>query len=740
MRLKYRPMAVIGFSMLLILFLCINVNENIAVVSAMSGAVLMIVSLAFKKFREKIVPLFLAASMIFSGLAFLACDSQTTDVVKFIGKKAVVEGVLIDYPEYNNSRYYYIIKTSKIDSEEADTKIRLSLPNEIDIEPYDTIKLTATIYEIGLSSDDIRLYFKSKGIILGAYAYNDENFDVAITKRSEESLNYRLLILRHEIEQRILDKLPNEYGGIIIGMLLGDKSNISETTVSDFREAGIAPLFAVSGLHLSIWVLGLYEILRQLKVNKRLNSLIGILFSLFFMALTGFSPSVCRAGLMMVLMLCGSLFYRKVDSVNSLGFSVLVLCVINPFIAADVGFLLSFFATLGIVTIYSSANKLLLSRMPDTLFFSILKAVLSAILVSISATIGAMPVTIIFIGYISLYSILTNLLVTYAATICMVVGGFISVLYKVSFISDALAIISGLLSKYILFIIKTVASFSVKTISTSDIYWKSGVILCLASLAFALIVFRGKAFVKVTCVLVSASILVCSAFSYVHYNGLTEIRILNVENGIAIVAFNGKNKAVLGCAADYYYTSGIVEMNLEEISRHDANFLLIPNSEAAVNQTTLSLLKNNNFEKIILPTENRCVNMLTDEESIAITDNAMINLWEGGTAECFCCKDYCVAFCTFDSVTFTILFSSKRNANIPEKYLESDYLICCGYIPESVDVSLFKKVIVSLTSEYGKPICDYVNGKGTDTLLTAHNGDITFDIKNGFVKIMAEEV
>ena len=103
--------------------------------------------------------------------------------------------------------------------------------------------------------------------------------------------------------------------------------------------------------------MGLYNILSQLGVKRRINSVVGMTFTVFFMLLTGLSPSVCRSGLMMLLLLSGNLFYRKSDSLNSLGFSAFILCCANPLIVADGGFLMSFAATLGIVTIYPIIEK-----------------------------------------------------------------------------------------------------------------------------------------------------------------------------------------------------------------------------------------------------------------------------------------------------------------------------------------------------------------------------------------------
>ena len=72
--------------------------------------------------------------------------------------------------------------------------------------------------------------------------------------------------------------------------------------------------------------------------------------SLLFMALVGFSPSVVRAGVTMLLFYAAKWMGEKEDSLTSLGFAALLLCLFNPYAASDVGLLLSFLMQLGVLT------------------------------------------------------------------------------------------------------------------------------------------------------------------------------------------------------------------------------------------------------------------------------------------------------------------------------------------------------------------------------------------------------
>lgn len=133
----------------------------------------------------------------------------------------------------------------------------------------------------------------------------------------------------------------------------------------DFRDSGISHLLAVSGTHIVILTGFVMLLLRRLKGKIWIKNLIAAGFVFFFMALTGFTPSVVRAGIMMLVVLFGGILRRQSDPLNSLGLSALLLTVPNPYAAAGIGLLMSFSATLGIILLAGRLDRAMVSRMPD---------------------------------------------------------------------------------------------------------------------------------------------------------------------------------------------------------------------------------------------------------------------------------------------------------------------------------------------------------------------------------------
>lgn len=666
-------------------------------------------------------------------------DYEVKYAQSFVGRTVEVSGVLTDTPTHTDSRYYYVIALDSVDGKKVDAKIRVSLPNEIDAEPYDSISLPVKIYDIASENRDIQLYYQSKGIFLGGYAFNKDDYNIKVTKRDSVSISYTLFCVKEEINRRIFEKLPNENGATVIAMLLGDKGNLPEDLNDKFKEVGIAPIFAVSGLHLSVWIMGLYGLLSQIGLKKRLNSIICIVFTFLFMLLTGLTPSVCRSGVMMLLLLSGNLFYRKTDSLNSLGFAAFILSAINPLIVADIGFLLSFSATLGIVTLMPVVNKYILIRMSDDNFSSVLKKLLNLIAVSITASIGVLPVTVFFIGYLSVFTILTNLLVTYVATICMILGGFIAITYNISFLSDFIALLTGICSKYLLWVVDVIAGLSVTTISTQDFFWRIGVILSLGVILLSVMCFKKKALLKSIAVGLAVVIAFSSVASLLYYDDLTQIRILNVGNGVSAVIFKNGRKIVLTGESDSYYKVNEIVDSLDAVSMTESDLLLLADNDGADDSSNLELVNEYEFTQIVCPYKSQSISSITDETEIITSSNAKIDVWDEGLVEYFCCEDYSLAFCTFENCTFLFLFDSKKYVEIDPNYLEADYLICSGYIPNSVSPEKYKRVVLCGQNMIEDPISEYVLSRGGSPLKLYEYDSVKINIRDEIEKIYVME-
>ena len=147
----------------------------------------------------------------------------------------------------------------------------------------------------------------------------------------------------------ILDQLLSpQDAGIYRALLTGDKSAMDEDIRSLYQENGIAHILAVSGLHLSILGLGVYELLRRFGRSKAASGSVAALLIISYGILTGCSGSALRAVLMLLLRFLAAAVGRSYDMLTAMAAAALFLLWKEPFMLFGAGFQLSFLAVLAI--------------------------------------------------------------------------------------------------------------------------------------------------------------------------------------------------------------------------------------------------------------------------------------------------------------------------------------------------------------------------------------------------------
>ena len=203
---------------------------------------------------------------------------------------------------------------------------------------------------------------------------------------------------------------------VLRALTLGDKQMLSEEIVSAYKTAGAMHVLAVSGLHVGLVysvLLFLLSPIGKRRTGKFIKAFIIIAALWLYASLAAFSPSVCRACVMVSFLLVGNLINRKINIYNSLSASALFLCVINPFNIFEVGFLLSYCAVFAIVFFQPVLYKLI------TIKNKLLNYVFALATVSIAAQIGTSGISIFYFHMFPNYFIITNILIIPLVTLIM---------------------------------------------------------------------------------------------------------------------------------------------------------------------------------------------------------------------------------------------------------------------------------------------------------------------------------
>jgi len=208
--------------------------------------------------------------------------------------------------------------------------------------------------------------------------------------------------------------------GVIQALLLGQRSNISEETYSDYKKAGAVHILAVSGLHIGILLLLIQFLLKPLMClpkGRTIILLISVLFLWGFAFLAGLSASIIRATTMFTFVAYALYLNRPSNSFNILALSVLfILLFINPNLLFQVGFQMSYAAVFAILWIFPLLQKMWFPKNKVLRYFWQLLSV------SIAAQLGVLPISLYYFHQFPGLFFISNLIIIPALGMILGVG------------------------------------------------------------------------------------------------------------------------------------------------------------------------------------------------------------------------------------------------------------------------------------------------------------------------------
>lgn len=196
--------------------------------------------------------------------------------------------------------------------------------------------------------------------------------------------------------------------GLAVAMLLGDRSGLAPEIRADFSAAGLSHVLAISGLHVGMIFLFLNVLLGFLLRFAHGEWWRAVLVSLLlvaYMLLTGCSPAVSRAVLMLIILQFGRTAFRNGNTLNFLSASAVILLLVDPLLLFDVGFQLSYAAVTAIVLLTPRISAYLERRLP------VLPAhIRRAAATCLAAQLGTSPLIWLYFGELPTYFLVSNLL------------------------------------------------------------------------------------------------------------------------------------------------------------------------------------------------------------------------------------------------------------------------------------------------------------------------------------------
>ena len=282
---------------------------------------------------------------------------------------------------------------------------------------------------------DYSLYLKSKKIFGSIRADNAEKVGV------NNSIYFKYLgqvyKLKSTIIVRIENNIDNTNSQVLNAVLVGDKTSLEKEIKDSFRISNLSHMLAISGAHFSFIIMFCTFVIKRLKF-KRFGQAITITIIIFFMTLTGMTPSVVRAGIMAIISILSSILKRKTDIYTSLAVALFIQIINNPYVIFDVGLQLSFGGVVGIA-LFTEPIEEKLNRIKEL-------KINSALAVTLGANIIIMPIMMYQFSTISLSFVISNLLAGSLLGAIMILG-FVSVILNIKPLYFVLNLLVSLFSK-----------------------------------------------------------------------------------------------------------------------------------------------------------------------------------------------------------------------------------------------------------------------------------------------------
>lgn len=426
------------------------IAAGIALISAVVCAVIFI--FAVKRWRNAAL-LILAmsiASMISLVISYSYFEAEYENLQDYVGQQVQVEGLVVSRKYSNGYSSGYKVRIHKIQDENRKFTAILDCEYLSDLQPGYRFELTATGDSLGYNDSSDIINELSDGFMLRLISESDAQCNIV----EEDVFDFEIWLssLNRRLSNKIRSLVDGEGGELTSAIALGDRSGLSYETTRNFRRAGASHLLALSGLHMAI-VMGICDwILKRLSVTKWIRCIVLLVGLCMYLAITGFSVSACRAAIMLALVYISFFFSVQTDSVTSLFIAGALIIAVSPPAVVDVGFWLSFLATLGIIVGVPAVEPMLsclyvkngrrhkiMKKKSYKIFVKAVRYVVLVLAATLAANAATAFVVCLCFGEMSLWTPVTNFILSPLTSLLLVYSVLFAMLGWSPFLAKSLA-------------------------------------------------------------------------------------------------------------------------------------------------------------------------------------------------------------------------------------------------------------------------------------------------------------
>ena len=379
-----------------------------------------------------LIYIFIILGLHYLGVVFLNYDKVCSNISKSDNYK----GIIVEEKEEEDYKKVYIVKLQSDNEIINNRKCILNLKNKNNKklsygdEIYFDGEYSIPEGKRNYGGFDYSLYMKTQKLY---GTFEIENYEL-INKNKGNKIEEKILDFKKYVKNILNTNLQKDEANLCIGLLIGDRTNISKQIEEDFKNSNLTHMLAVSGSHFTYIILAISFVNKGIK-RKRLGQIIMIIVIILFMNLTGNTASVVRSGIMAIYIILASIFHKRADIWTSMAVAIIIQLINNPYAIFDIGLQLSYGGVIGIVVFNKNIlskilyfdnyikinikekiqknNKYKMQEINNTeiKLSKVKKYIIEASAVTISANIVIIPIMMYHFNTISFTFLISNLLV-----------------------------------------------------------------------------------------------------------------------------------------------------------------------------------------------------------------------------------------------------------------------------------------------------------------------------------------
>lgn len=345
----------------------------------------------------------------------------------------LITGYLTEPPDYRDTYTNLRVRVTAVDTGDGDLPIKNTLfekslllvrasPNQT-YEYGQMIRLRGKLKTPPENEDfSYRDYLAAQGI----HAYMSSATVTVLPERGGNVLLRALYAFKERSLTNIYRLFPDPESSLLAGILLGVDTGLTRELQQAFKNTGTAHIIAISGFNISI-IAGIFVTYFSRFLGARRGAALAVIAIAIYTVLVGGDAAVVRAAIMGTLALLAKQFGRRQVALNTLLAVALVMCAVNPLYIWDVGFQLSFFATLGLI-LYAQpfsefANRIITKYIPASAGERAAQLFSEFVLLTLAAQLTTIPIMAYHFQRISLVSFIANPFILPAQPAVMILGG-----------------------------------------------------------------------------------------------------------------------------------------------------------------------------------------------------------------------------------------------------------------------------------------------------------------------------